>query len=569
MTGAEAIAGILSAQGVRTVFALAGASHTHLLDQLELGGFAIVPSRHEAGTVGAADGYARALADQRPMRPGVGLIVSEQGIANAVGGLAVAYALGSPVVVLAAIPPAGFVEPANLIASAQLDIVRPVSKWARIARVRAELGDLVREAVLASISDRPGPAVLFIPQDLFREEGPACNHEPIEATPSEPDEAQIEHAASLLNEAERPLAISGFGAFRGRTGEGLQRLAALGVPVLGNGSGRGLVPEDGERGWSWPYAQHLACEADCVIVVGEVLTQRLGFGLPPRFSPKAKFIQIDVDPTAFHRNRPTDAPIAGDPARAIDGLLSRLRRSWDASWLAKGLAEKDGLMASLAKAEGAAIHPLALGEAVQAHLGEHTILVGDGADIQNWMYGALKVRRGGGFIDHFPLGAMGSGTALAVGAAAAMKEGALASGNPPAGVVLVTGDGAIGFHPGELHAAALAGLDLKVIVGNDGAWGTERHGQLSAIGRTVNTDLGGAAYDKVAQGFGLSAARCDHRAELEEAVEKLFGMRGPALLDVTIDPDAGAQLTYDPRLSSIRFSDLAEGKSALEGEQER
>jgi thiamine pyrophosphate-dependent acetolactate synthase large subunit-like protein len=44
------------------------------------------------------------------MRLGVALIVAEQGLANAVGGLAVAQALGSPVLVLAASPPRGHAE---------------------------------------------------------------------------------------------------------------------------------------------------------------------------------------------------------------------------------------------------------------------------------------------------------------------------------------------------------------------------------------------------------------------------------------------------------------------------
>ena len=96
MTGAELIVAQLAAQGIGSVFAVAGASHTWLLDALDRAGFAIVSSRHESGAVGAADGYARALADRRPVRVGVTLIVAEQGMANAVGGLAVAHALGVP-----------------------------------------------------------------------------------------------------------------------------------------------------------------------------------------------------------------------------------------------------------------------------------------------------------------------------------------------------------------------------------------------------------------------------------------------------------------------------------------
>ena len=191
------------------------------------------------------------------------------------------------------------------------------------------------------------------------------------------------------------------------------------------------------------------------------------------------------------------------------------------------------------------------------------MLVGDGADIQNWMYGALRVRRPGGFIDHYPLGAMGSGTPLAVGAAAALAEAARRQQTAPPVTVLVTGDGSIGFHPAELHAAALAGLNLKVIVGNDAAWGTEAHGQITALGRTINTELGILPYARLAEAFGCTGLTCDTADALEASLDQLFAIPGPALLDVRIDPRAGAELKSNPLASAILFSDIAEGHSAF------
>lgn len=564
MTGADSIAAILRAQGIRTVFSLAGASHTYLLDALDRDGCKILSSRHESGAVGAADGYARALAAERPERPGVALIVSEQGIANAVGGLAVAYSLGSPVVVLAAIPPEGFVERTNTIASAQLAIVEPVCKWAAIVPSSARLAEAVQCAIRASLEGRPGPVVLFIPQDQFRAEVPEFVPQTFVWEGGKPDPEALDHAAQLLRQAKRPIAIAGMGALRGRAADALQALAAKGVPVLGNGSGRGLVAEDGEQGWSWPYAQTMANQADCVIVLGEILTQRLGFGLPPRFAADASFIEISTDPESFDRNRQTNAALCGEPGSTLESLLQRIEANdWSTGWLKGGLEDKRALLDCLAGREGGTIHPLALGQALAPYINADTMLVGDGADIQNWMYGALTVTRPGGFMDHFPLGAMGSGTALAIGAAAALAEQAEREGGAVPATLLVTGDGAIGFHPAELHAAALANLNLKIVVGNDGAWGTEAHGQFKAIGRTINTDLGTLPYAKLAEAFGCEGLTCDIPEELAAAVAKLFAIDGPALLDVGIDPEAGALLKTDPLASSIHFNDLEEGQRKL------
>jgi acetolactate synthase I/II/III large subunit len=554
MTGGELIAAQLAMQGIGSVFSVAGASHTFLLDALDRAGFAILSSRHESGAVGAADGYARAVADQRPVRPGVALIVLEQGLANAIGGLAVARAAGSPVLLLVAAPPRGHAETSGWIDHEQLALVAPVAKWARTVPSADRLGNYLESAIRAAISERPGPAVLVIPQDLFRAEArgtPAAICNASTAAPAD----QIAAAADILAAAERPLAIAGLGAFRGQAAAPLAAMCrSTAIPLLGNGSGRGLLAEDDMLGFSWPHAQQAARHADCIVMIGEQFSQRLGYGQPPRFAADAKFIQIDADQATFGRNRQVDIALAGDPGEIVTALslaLSARRKHPFPGWLPARLAQRVALIDRLASQPGPAIHPLALGRAIQARLPAEAMVIGDGADIQNWMYGALRVRRPGGFMDHYPLGAMGSGTALAVGAAAALAESA------PAMTVLITGDGSIGFHPAELHAAALAGLNLKIIVGNDAAWGTEAHGQIAALGRTINTHLGKLPYARMAEGFGCTGLTCDTTDALESSLDQLFAAPGPALLDVRIDPAAGAELKSNPLASAILFSDIA------------
>ncbi|MCC6172791.1 MAG: thiamine pyrophosphate-binding protein, partial [Gammaproteobacteria bacterium] len=333
--------------------------------------------------------------------------------------------------------------------------------------------------------------------------------------------------------------------------------------IAGNGLGRGVVPEDWERSFNWPLMQIAAKEADVVCLVGARLKQRLGFGLPPRFAPDAKFIQVDVEPEELSRNRRIDVPIAADAGLACQQLLEALlaagaSRGMRANWVREALRERLRRLDEIAAAPpGAAVHPLALGRELARRLPENAIVVGDGADVQNWMYGALRVRRAPGFLDHYPMGAMGSGTPLAVGAAAAARELAIARREPLRPVLLTTGDGSFGFYPAELHAAAQAGLKIVCVVGNDGAWGTELHGQVQAIGRTLNTELGSARYDLVGQGFGCHGERVQQPAELRPALERAFAQNGPSVVDVLIDRAAGVQIKSDPLARMILFDDLA------------
>ena len=563
-TGSDIISEALKAEGLATVFSLAGASHTYLLQALDRDGFDIVSSRHESGAVGAADGYARIKKNV-----GVAMIVADQGLPNAVGGLAVAWHAQSPVLVLVATPPRVFVEAEPAIDQDRLALVAPLSKWARTVPSVDRLQDYVQTAIKQAISGRPGPVVLLIPEDQLQASPnrPIGKIEPV-ARPSlpAPDSDAIRRAADHLIAAKRPIIVTGAGATWSDSTQALNALAQdFGIPVLGNSMGRGAVAEDEQSVFSWPYAQIAAHQSDCVLLVGVRLTQRLGLGLPPRFAADAIFIQIDIEPTVFHRNRPTDLPIHADAGLALSALVDVLTRAGvqpkSNDWLLKALAPRKARLDELKSTAGPQIHPLQLGQEVNQRLPKNAVYVGDGADIQTWMYGAISIHRARGFLDHYPMGAMGSGTALAVGAAAALKEGAGDAPIPP--VVLVTGDGAIGFHAAELHAAVLAGLNLKVIVGNDGAWGTELHGQRKAIGRDINTNLGMLAYEKLAEAFGAVGLRAAALPQLSRVLDRAFAQRDVTLVNVVLDPKAGAELKESDLVRMIMFSDILEGQSAL------
>jgi acetolactate synthase-1/2/3 large subunit len=552
----------LARYGVRSVFAVAGASHTHLLDALDHDGFRVISSRHESGCVGAADGYARISG-----RIGVALIIADQGTPNAINGIAAAFHAGSPVLVLVARLPNSWIEAEPEYDNAKHPLVGSITKWAHSVPSAERLAEFVDAACKRALSGRRGPVVLQVPQEFLGATvtglGAAARPAPL-IPRGAADPALVAQAAALLRGARRPLLVAGAGAAWGQAGAPLAALVErCDLPIAGNGLGRGVVPEDWERSFNWPLMQIAAKDADVVCVVGARLKQRLGYGLPPRFAPDAKFIQVDVEPEELSRNRRIDVPIVADAGLACQQVLDAMlaggaSRGMRANWVREALRERLRHLDEIAAApSGTAVHPLALGREIARLLPENAIVVGDGADVQNWMYGALRVRRAPGFLDHYPMGAMGTGTPLAVGAAAAARELSIARREPLRPVVLTTGDGSFGFYPAELHAAAQAGLKLVCVVGNDGAWGTELHGQLQAIKRTVNTELGYARYDLVGQGFGCHGEHVERPADLRPALERAFAANGPSVVNVVIDRAAGAQLKSDPLVRMILFDDLA------------
>jgi acetolactate synthase-1/2/3 large subunit len=557
----EHIADRLAAQRVGSVFAVAGASHARLLDALDRRGMHIVSSRHESGAVGAADGYARVTRG-----PGVALIIAEQGLPNAVGALAAASLAGSPVIALVACLPRSLVEPGSELADAGVGAVERWCRFCAFVEQPDELAAALDGALATLANGRRGPALLCFPSDLLAKPVNAAEPAPVGATATKPPEpALIAQAAELIANARRPLIIAGGGAYWSRAGDALTRFAArASIPVTANSLGRGLVPEDWQHSFSWPYAQIAARDADVVLVAGARLTQRLGFGLPPRFADDARFIQIDIDEREQHRSRPIDVFLHADVRESLDAVTAALDSTaidiTRREWLARALEPRRQRVAALLADPPGSLHPLQIGRAADARLQPGAILVGDGADIQSWMYGAVAIRHAPGFMDHYPMGAMGIGTPLAIGAATALRD--RHSDRPPP-VFLITGDGSLGFYPAELHAAASAGLRLIVIVGNDGAWGTEVHDQRQAIGRELNTRLGQLPYEKLAEAFGCIGLRADSPETLDAALDSAIAADRPVLINALLDVDDGAALKSDPLLRMILFSDLAEGRRRL------
>jgi acetolactate synthase-1/2/3 large subunit len=556
--GGEIIARSLQQHGVATVFSLAGTAHTYLLQALAPLGIDVVSTRHETNTVLAADGYARTSG-----KTGVALLKNDQGLPNAMTGICTANAACSPVVVLSSLSPSSSIECNGEFS--ELEIVTPVAKWVRIVPSVERLAEYVAMAFHQARSGRPGVAVLGIPQEFqgfvtALPERPLV-HPAARAPAIAPEDAEA--LVDLVAKAKRPIILTGGGALASGAGPVLRDLAeTFSIPVIGNSLGRGLVPEDNRLGFSWALAQVAARQADLVIAAGIRMTQRLGYGLPPRFAKTATFVQIDIHAAEIGRNRPVDLAIVADAASALTALFTGLRsRGFEGfgstQWVNDAMAARRARIDELGRDPEAEIHPYQIGRALGDLLPPDAVVVGDGADILNWLHGVYFVGAPRCYMDHYPFGSMGVGTGLALGASAALRDEARALGKPVRPLVLLTGDGAFGFYCGELHSFERAGLPVTIIVANDGAWGTEHHGQLKALGQSYNCLLGKSDYHMVGAAFGFAAHKIEDGAELRGRIETALAEGGRTILNVLTDTDAGRIRKTDPRVQTVAFEDLA------------
>src|SRR5204863_9227589 len=97
----ELVARALGQAGVEVVFGLPGVHNLAIWRALADSPIRLVGVRHEQAAAYAADGYARASG-----RPGVALVTTGPGAANAIAATGEAWACGSPLVVVATDIPA-------------------------------------------------------------------------------------------------------------------------------------------------------------------------------------------------------------------------------------------------------------------------------------------------------------------------------------------------------------------------------------------------------------------------------------------------------------------------------
>ncbi len=531
-TGAQAVAHALRSLGVATAFGLPGVHNLALWPALTEAGIRIVGSRHEQGTVYAADGLARATGGL-----GVALTTTGPGAANTVGAIGEAWASHSPVVVIATDIPTTQRQPGvyrgvlhESIAQAAMFVA--VTK-STIDVVDADgIGAAIITAATIALTAPTGPVYVGVPTNLLDAPAPVTKAAAGEWEPSRNDAQPILDAIAT---SQRPLVWAGGGARD--AGDGIAALATqLGAPVVTTYQARGIISADHPLLVGAPPHEppviDLIEQADLAIVVGSDLdamnTMAWRLPLPDRR------VAINIDAVDATKNYSMDATLTAD-ARAA-GLIAGAvpaREPWAGNLAALVKSLRDEMRTTPETAES-----IAFLEHTEAALPADAVVFADMCIPGYWLAGHYRVRTARSL--HYPMGwgTLGFAFPAAIGAAAALQT----EGRP---VVSVSGDGGMLFAIGELATAAQEGLPLTAVVVDDGGYGMLRYGNDPDT--DFGTELATPDFAVVARGFGVTARAVDgvgdsYRAALAEAVAS----GAPNLLHVR------ARL-YPPRSTSPRW----------------
>ncbi|HEU4759208.1 MAG TPA: thiamine pyrophosphate-binding protein, partial [Dehalococcoidia bacterium] len=498
VNGGEMVARVLEAAGVRELFTLHGGHLDPILEACDRHGFRIIDVRHEQAAGHMADGWARVTG-----RVGVCAVTAGPGTTDAVTAVANAYLDCVPMLVLGGRSPLMDDETLPLQGMPQLEMMRPITKWARTVQHSQRIAEFTAMALRQATSGRPGPVYLELPIDVLfggvEEERMVWPERFLPQAPAAAQPEAVEQAVEWLASAERPAIMAGGGVWFAGAAAELRELAELTqTPVFANAKARGAVPEDGPLGFSGfgvmvsGSLQQQAGPPDLILILGARLGMFTG-GRRSILPPDARLIQVDIEPEEIGRNREPHLGIAGDCREVLRQLIAAARkRSWPSrdGWLeALGAAReaRSRAFAPVLDSDATPIHPHRLGHDIASFLDDDAIVVADGGEAADWIGSALKLTRPGCFLSHGYLGCLGVG--LPFGAAAKLAF-------PGRQVLVVTGDGSVGLNFAEFDTLARHNLPVITVVFNDSAWGMSKHGQqIMFQGRTVATELGLIHYE--------------------------------------------------------------------------
>lgn len=544
------------AYGVTALYTLSGA-HVFPLYDAAIGGAAgyeaagrdnaaalaggplrLVDVRHEATAVFAAEATAKLT-----RTPGFAAITAGPGVTNGISALASAYFNGAPLVVVGGRAPQFRWGSGALQEIDHLPLVDSVTVHAETLRDPATFGVDTSRAFAAALTPERGPAFVDVPMDLFYTPATAPTPQTLEIPRHLASEAQVEAIVEALSAAERPVLILGSDVWMaGAEGIAAELVAATGMPVIANGMGRGVLAADNPA--LVTRARSAAFKgADLVMVVGTPLDFRLGYGVfgdPPaqvvHLVDAAGHISQAADRVA-RRGTPEyrDVEVCADLPDTLARVAAAVgegRPQWRpwASQLREVAVAAIADDAALLAADSDPIHPARIYGELLPRLSEDTIVIGDGGDFVSFAGRFIEPSKPGHWLDPGPYGCLGTGMGYALAAGVARPE------SPS---VLLLGDGAAGFSLMDVETLVRHNVPTVMIVGNNSAWGLEKHPMRLLHGYDVAADLQpGLAYHDVVRALGGAGEVVARPGDIGAALDRAFASGVPYLVNVLTDPEA-------------------------------
>ncbi|MBO0886484.1 MAG: thiamine pyrophosphate-requiring protein [Acidimicrobiales bacterium] len=538
---AETLIGRLADWGVDTVFGLPGDGINGIMEGLRRHRHRVrfVLVHHEEAAAFMATGYAKSTG-----RLGVCLATSGPGAIHLLNGLYDAKLDHIPVLAITGMQESQLLGTGYQQEVALEKLYIDVAEYNEMVHLPIQVPTLVDLAVRHALARR-GVAHLTMPTDIqvapaganpFDGPAPAAI-KPTAAvyvsSPGVPRDRDLEAAARVLNDGQRVAMLVGAGALQAGA-EVLSTAEVLASPIVKSLPGKAVVPD------AHPLTMGglglLGTAPSIEVMEGCDTLFMVGTNFPyTKYLPesgKCQVVQIEADPVRAGNRLATEVPLVGDAKETLAALAPLLRPKEDRSFLEgaqEAMASWRKKMEGVEQSQGEPIQPQYLMRVIDRLATDDAILATDSGTIATWAARHFDIRGERQFYLSGNLATMAPGLPYAI---------ANQWAHPGRQCIAFVGDGGFAMLMAEFATACRYELPIKVIINNNASLGQIMWEQL-VLGYPEYGIRFGQRPDFApwARACGARGTRVDRAQDLEGAIGEALADPGPALVDVTVNPD--------------------------------
>ena len=517
----------LENEGVEYVFGIPGEENLDFLNSLKGSKIKLILTRHEQGA-----GFMAATVGRLTGKPGVCLSTLGPGATNLVTPAAYANLGAMPMLMITGQKPIKKSKQGRFQIIDTVDMMRPITKYSKQIVNGNSIPSMTREAFRIAQEERPGAVHLELPEDIAAEECEERIFEVVGYRRPDADDQAITKAVRMIEEAKMPLILIGAGANRKRTSEALRKLIeTTQMPYFTTQMGKGVVDARhpqylGTAALSDNDFLHCAISrADLIINIGHDVIEK-----PPFFmSDRQKVIHVNFFPAHVDDVYFPQLIVVGDIATSVEHLARHLkekRTNWDFSYFKRIQDNVKEHLTKYFEDDRFPILPQRVVNIVRKQLPDDGIVTLDNGVYKIWFARSYPCYQPNTLLLDNALATMGAGLASAI--AAKMIK-------PDKKVISICGDGGFMMNSQELETAVRLGLDLTVIVLNDGGYGMIKWKQEGVGFDSFGLDYNNPDFVKYAESYGACGYRPDSVQGFSDTLEKTLNASGVHVIDLAVD----------------------------------
>jgi len=539
MKASDLFVAALENEGVEYVFGVPGEENLDFLESLRTSGIRHVLCRHEQ-----AAGFMAATYGRLTGRPGVCLSTLGPGATNFMTAAAYAQLGAMPMVMITGQKPIKKSKQGRFQIVDIVDMMRPVTKFARQIVNGNRIPSLTREAFRLAMEERPGAVHLELPEDIAREDCDMTDLIPAHRQRlPDCDSKSMGEAVEMIRAAKMPLLLVGAGANRRRVIDALSDFARVtGIPFFNTQMGKGVI-----RGGSDRYigtaalsdGDYVHCaidRADLVINAGHDVVEK-----PPFFMQHGgkQVIHVNFSPAQIDEVYFPQLELVGDVATSFVRLTEALGSQSESHDFSYFMLVRDGVMKHIAEGADNDLYPLAPQRIVcdvRKVMPDDGIIALDNGTYKIWFARNYRTTQPNTVLLDNALATMGAGLPSAMMAAMIY---------PDRRIMAICGDGGFMMNSQEMETAVRLGLNLIVLVLRDDAYGMIRWKQAVDDFADWGLEFGNPDFVAYANAYGAKGHRPERAEDFLPLMESCFGEGGVHLIDVPLDYSENKRVLID------------------------